>query len=360
MFSYSLTRHALLVTYYNKDMFSIGDLTFDSPLVLAPMAGISDLPYRLVNRLLGCKFAFTEMLSATALAYKNNNTLKKLDTTEADRPLGVQIVGRDPEIIKRALDTLEEYSFDMLDFNAACPVKKLATKGKGAGLLREPEKLRKILKMIVERVNVPVTVKIRSGWDEASVNAVDIALRAQDAGVNGLVIHGRTREQRYSGKVDYNIIREVKEALNIPVIASGDALSAELIKKMFDETGCDGVAIARGALGNPWIFRETSEYLNNGKVPVRPEVYEITRVMREHLDSNIECCGEKVGVVHFRKLFSWYTRGLGMRALKVRAFRADTRDEMLQLIDELQTSAIAPQSFGREEMKLVPVDSLNP
>ncbi len=331
-----------------------------SPLILAPMAGISDLPYRLVHRSLGCRFAFTEMLSITALGRKNINTIKRLETVEADGPLGVQIVGRDLEHIKMALDTLQDYSYDLLDFNSACPVKKVATKGKGAGLLREPEKFQEILKLIVERVEVPVTVKIRSGWDETSVNAVEIAKRAQDAGVSGLVIHGRTREQRYSGTVDYNIIREVKEALDIPVIASGDALSPELIKRMFDETGCDGVAIARGALGNPWIFRETTEYLNTGKVPDRPEVHEVTRAMREHLDYNIESYGVKLGVMHFRKLFSWYTRGFGMRALKVRAFRAATRDEMLELIDELQTSVVERQTYGIGKVELVPADSLNP
>ncbi len=341
-------------------MLSIGDLHFDSPLVLVPMAGISDLPYRLVNRALGCKFAFTEMLSATALDRKITSTIKKLEASEVDRPLGVQIVGRDPEVIKGALDTLEEYSFDLIDFNSACPVKKVATKGKGAGLLKEPEKLQNILKIMVERSNVPVTVKIRSGWDMTSVNAVEIGLRAQDVGVNGIVIHGRTRAQRYSGKVDYNIIREVKEALDIPVIASGDALSPELVKRMFDETGCDGVAIARGALGNPWIFREIEEYMDTGIVPARPDVDEITQVMRDHLDSNIECYGVKLGVKHFRKLFSWYTRGLGMREIKVRAFRAGTRDEMRELIDELQTTVTERRSYRREEVGLLPVDSLNP
>jgi tRNA-dihydrouridine synthase B len=194
-------------------MLSIGNISIDSSLVLAPMAGISDLPYRLINRSMGCKFAFTEMISASALAYKNANTLTKLESNNDDGPLSVQIVGRDPEIIKRALDTLSEYEFDTLDFNCACPVKKLASKGKGAGMLQEPVKMQNILKTIVERSNVPVTVKIRSGWDDTSVNAVDIALRARDAGVKALTIHGRTRMQGYRGKVDYRIIQDVKKAL---------------------------------------------------------------------------------------------------------------------------------------------------
>ena len=317
-------------------MLTIGNIKLDSPLVLAPMAGISDLPYRILNRRAGCGFAFTEMISATALAHKSISTLKRLSTTADDRPLGVQIVGNDPELIKRALDTMSEYAFDLVDFNSACPVKKITSRGKGAGLLREPQKLQELLKMIVRSVTVPVTVKIRSGWTRESVNAVEVAQRAQDAGVKGLVIHGRTREQRYSGKVDYNIIREVKEALDIPVIASGDALTPELIVKLFNETGCDGVAIARGALGDPWIFRETTALLKTGTAAPGPGVHEIMQTMKEHLTSGIAFSGEKIGVLQFRKFFSWYTKGLAVRELKLKAFRATTGDEMLQLIDEIK------------------------
>ena len=318
-------------------MLSIGNLTLASPLILAPMAGISDMPYRLINRSLGCGLAFTEMISATALAYKSKNTLRMLSATADDKPLGVQILGGDPEIIKRALDILSEYAFDIIDFNAACPVSKVVSSGKGAGLLREPEKLQRLLKVIVKNAGVPVTVKIRSGWDKASINAVETAIRAQDSGVSGLFIHGRTKMQGYSGTVDYKIIREVKESLEIPVIASGDALTPGLIKKLFDETGCNGVAVARGALGNPWIFQETIEYLKNGTIPCRPDVHEIVRTMKKHLALLVEFHGERTGVMLFRKLFTWYTRGLAVKQLKVRAFLAGTSDEMLRLIGEIET-----------------------
>jgi len=318
-------------------VLSIGNVKLDSPLVLAPMAGISDLPYRLINRSFGCELAFTEMISATALAHKSKGTLKMLSSTAGDRPLGVQILGADPEIIKRALDILSEYVFDVIDFNAACPASKVVSGGKGSGLLREPEKLQRLLKVIVENTRVPVTVKIRSGWDETSINAAEIALRAQDAGVSGLFIHGRTKTQKYCGQVDYSIIRKVKESLKIPVIASGDALTPELINKLFCETGCDGVAVARGALGNPWIFTETVEYLKNGAVPFSPDVYEIARTMREHLAWNVAFHGEKTGVIHFRKFFAWYAKGRAVRDLKGRAFSVGTQDEMLRLIEELQT-----------------------
>ena len=323
-------------------MLSIGNITVFPPLVLAPMSGISDLPFRLINRSFGCGLAFTEMISANSLVRKNKNTLKMLSSTMDERPLGIQIVGSDPEIIKRALDIIiSGNAFDIIDFNAACPVNKVVSKMEGAGLLREPVKLQNIMKVIVENTVLPVTVKIRSGWDETSVNAVDIALRAQDAGVSGLFIHGRTRMQGYRGTVDYNIIRKVKEALRIPVIASGDALTPGLIRKLFDETGCDGVAIARGALGNPWIFRETVGYLQSGTAPCRPDVFEITRIMKEHLALIIEFHGEKNGVILFRKFFSWYMRGMAVKELKSRAFHALFCNDMLRLIDEAEKHAKA-------------------
>jgi tRNA-dihydrouridine synthase B len=317
-------------------MLSIGNIDLDPPLLLAPMAGISDLPYRLLNRSFGFKFAFTEMLSATAITYLNQGTMQRLAPHPDDIPLGIQIVGRDPEIIRKALDMISEYQFSSIDFNAACPVKKVAGRGKGAGMLREPEKLQEILAMIVKNMTIPVTVKIRSGWDDESVNAVDIGRRAEDAGVNGIIIHGRTRAQRYKGSVDYSIIRQVKEAVSIPVIASGDAFSAEHIKKLFDETGCDGVAVARGALGNPWIFRETAGLLKDGRTPPRPDIDELVRTMKEHLISNVEHNGEKIGVIQFRKFFSWYTKGLPVKALKIKAFMADREEGMLEIIEEIK------------------------
>ena len=316
-------------------MFSIGNLTFDSPLILAPMAGISDLPYRLINRSLGCRFAFTEMISADSLVQKSVNTLRMLSPSPDDRPLGVQLMGNKIETLKRALDMISEYAFDIIDFNAACPAKKVASKGKGSGLLRDPANLQKILKAVIDNATVPVTVKIRAGWDETSLNAVETGLRAEDAGVKGITIHGRTKKQGYRGNVDYEIIRKVKEALEIPVIASGDALAPDLIRRMFNETGCDGVAIARGALGNPWIFRETEELIKNGTLLPPPDISEITGIMKKHLALITGYLGERIGVIHFRKFFKWYTKGMAVKELKLRAFHACTHDEMQEKIDEL-------------------------
>lgn len=317
-------------------MLAIGNISLSIPYILAPLAGISDLPFRTINRRLGCRFAFTEMISAQALVYQSTNTIKMLSTIPDDRPLGVQLLGNNPEIIRRALDIMRKYKFDIIDFNAACPASKVTGKGKGACLLKEPRKLGDLLRVVVNAADAPVTVKIRSGWDDRSVNARDVALYAQDAGVSGLFIHGRTKAQGYGGRVDYAIIKEVKEALNIPVIAGGDALSPQLIKKMFDETGCDGVSIARGALGNPWIFNETAEYMKSGRMPKRPDIREITDTMEEHLNLCIGRHGEMTGVMLFRKFFGWYTKGIpDIKPLKDKAFRAKTKSQMMGVIEEL-------------------------
>ncbi len=323
-------------------VLQIGNVSLPS-CVLAPLAGVSDLPFRLISRSCGCGFAHTEMISARSLVYQSANTLKMLSTVPEDRPLGVQLLGNDPDVLRGALDLLAEYRFDIVDFNAACPVGKVTGKGEGASLMREPRKLGGLLRVIVENASVPVTVKIRAGWDDSSVTAKEAALYAEDAGVAALCIHGRTRAQGYSGRVDYSIIKEVKEAVGIPVIASGDALSPILIKRLFDETGCDGVAIARGALGNPWIFRETAGFLEGGALPERPSVEDVAATMERHLDL---CCGfhgEYNGTKLFRKFFVWYTRGIfDIRPLRQKAFAARTREEMMELIKELGTRQRMP------------------
>ncbi len=255
-----------------------------------------------------------------------------LSSLPGDEPLGIQILGCEEQYILKSLDVLRGYKFDILDFNAACPAKKVVRRGEGSGLLKEPKKFKRILSLVVKNSWLPVTVKIRVGWDKDSVNAREIALLAQDCGVNALFIHGRTKSQAYSGQVDYSIIREVKEALDIPLIASGDLFSGPLARRMLDETGCDGLSIARGCLGNPWIFKEITEYLK-GKVMPRPANEDIAKVMLEHLSSCIEFYGERNGVVIFRKFYTWYTKGLRkVRRLRERSSRARTRLEMEQII----------------------------
>ncbi len=323
-------------------MLSIGAINIPSSLVLAPMAGISDLPFRMINRSFGCELAFTEMINAGSLGFRSKNTIKMLATQSADRPLGIQFLANDADALMKAIDIAAEYTFDIIDFNAACPSRKVVSRGKGAGLLKEPLKLQRLLKVIVDHADAPVTVKIRSGWDASSVNAVEVAQRAGDAGISGLFIHGRTREQGYEGAVDRNVIRDVKEAIDIPVIASGDALTPHHIRRLFHDTGCDGVAVARGSFGNPWIFRETVRYLKTGSVPCSPDTDEIVLTMKGHLEANIAYFGEKTGVLRFRKFFRWYTRGMAVKGLKIMAFRTHTRDEMLELIEEVRTLQPSP------------------
>ena len=214
-------------------MLKIGNLNLKSNLILAPMAGVSDLPFRMLNRQFGAELAFVEMINARSISHKSKRTQSMLSSGPKDKPLGVQLLGCEEQFILKALDVLKGYKFELLDFNAACPAKKVVRRKEGAGLLKEPKKLKKLLKLVVKNSTVPVTVKIRTGWDKDCVNAKEVALYAQDAGIAGLFIHGRTKVQGYSGAVDYAAIREVKKALDIPVIASGDILSAQLAQKIF-------------------------------------------------------------------------------------------------------------------------------
>lgn len=319
-------------------MLKINTLKVSSGVILAPMAGITDLPFRMLNRKFGCELAFVEMINVRSVSYNSKKTKQMLSSCENDLLLGIQLLGCEPLYIQRALSTLRKnYKFDILDFNAACPAKKVTRRGEGASLLREPKKLQALLKLIVVDSSVPVTVKIRAGWDNDSVNAKDVALYAQDAGIDALFIHGRTKSQEYSGNVDYKIIKEVKKALDIPVIASGDIFSAKMAKKMFDETGCDGITVARGALGNPWIFQEITQFLKNNREIERPKPDELILTMLEHLDACIDFYKERNGVMIFRKFFAWYTKNLRkVRTLREKASRAKTRIDMLGIIEELK------------------------
>jgi len=327
-------------------MLKIGNIELSQPVMLAPMAGVSDLPFRLISREFGAPLAFTEMIDVRAINQRDKRTHKMLTSSPDDRPLGVQLLAADEKYIEGALDALAECHFDIFDFNAACPAPKVTRKGKGAALLKEPRRLRSILKMLVGLSKVPVTVKIRTGWDEDSINARDTALFAEDAGICALFIHGRTKTQGYSGVVDYKNIREVKDALKIPVIASGDNFSLSLIEKMFHETGCDGVAIARGSLGNPWIFREMINLFQRGTISDRPTIEERVTTIKRHFDLVLKYYGEERGVGIFRKFFVWYTKGLrGTKPLRDKAFRTDRKDPFLKIIDELSTFGACKPPF---------------
>jgi tRNA-dihydrouridine synthase B len=322
-------------------MLKIGDIALSPPLVLAPLSGVSDLPFRLINRRNGCGLAFTEMISTQAVIRNVPKTMKMLETAPEDSPLGVQLLGNDEYSIRRTLETLDMRRLAVLDLNAACPVKKVVRRGEGAALMLEPGKLASLLRLMVEHSPVPVTVKIRSGWDTQSVNAVEIARHAEDAGVSALFVHGRTRAQGYRGTTDYAVIRAVKDAVGIPVVGSGDVLSPELGQKMLRETGCDGLVLARGAMGNPWIFPRMAEYLRSGTILRDPDTEEKTAAMLEHFSLCRDCHGPEKALKIFRKFYIWYSRGMrNVRTLREEAMRAQTPDDMIEAIHRLREGGL--------------------
>ena len=313
------------------------------PLISAPLAGLSDLPFRLINRQFGCQYAFLEMIHARSLTYENIKTLDLLRTQESDTPLGLQLLGDEAPFLKLAIELLEKnkYKHDVLDFNAACPIKKITCKGEGAALLKNRRKLSSLIKVLVKNSKVPVTVKMRLGWDD-TVKAVDIASSIQDAGAQVVFVHGRTKIQGYSGEVDYPAIRKIKKKLTIPIVASGNILDPFLAKKMFEQTGCDGILIARGGLGNPWIFKQISEFLSKEQLIPRPSVNEIAGIMKTHLNLYMGHYGPKRGLWNFRKFFVWYTRGMNnIKQLRCRVMRVSSEADMLLVIEDFKQTAAA-------------------
>ncbi len=321
-------------------MISIGNLTIKSKTILAPMAGVTDLPYRLINREYGCHFAFTEMVHARGLAYDNRNTWRLLKTTAADQPLGIQLVENSENFILDALERTETIPHDIIDFNAACPAKKIIRKGGGAALMKQPDKLQIILKLLVNNSKRPVTLKIRTGWDANNRNALDIARLAQDTGISAIFVHGRTRMQQYSGDIDYKIIRELKKLLDIPVIASGNIFDPKSAEHMITETGCDGVLIARGSYGNPWIFSSIETYLNKGKLLPLPGIDKVTETMKKHLDLIINFYGHDRGSYLFRRIFVYYTKTFSnIKSLRIKVFHITKYNDLLSVIEEFRQVA---------------------
>ncbi len=316
-------------------MLNIGDLRIPSRLILSPMAGVSTFPFRMFNRKFGCKFCFLEMINCRSLGFSNRKTKKMMHSSGEDRPLGVQLFGSKEEYVERAVNSVRDYPMDLLDFNAACPQKKVVRRGEGAALLKNPKKLNKLLKIFVKYSRWPVTVKIRTGWDNSS-SVKEIACRAEDSGIKALFIHGRTKEHGYRQGVDYKAIQKVKKELSIPVIASGDIFNYGLAKKMFDETGCDGLLVARGSFGNPWIFNEIEQGLKTGRPSPRPDMRTIVKTMKEHFKFTCDFYGEKKGINDFKKFFIWYTRSLpNVRPLRHKVAYLKSASDMAGLIDEV-------------------------
>ncbi len=312
----------------------IGGVVLENGLVLAPMAGVTDLSYRKLCKEQGCGLVVTEMVSAKAILYKNRNTQELLRIRDEERPAAVQLFGSDAGIMGEIAQVVSEGNCDLIDVNMGCPVPKIVNNGEGSALLKEPKKVEAILTAMVKRSKKPVTVKIRKGFNDASVNAVEIAKIAEGCGVAAVAVHGRTREQFYSGKADWEIIRQVKEAVKIPVIGNGDVTGAKEAKAMLDLTGCDGVMIGRGAKGNPWIFSQILHYLETGEVLPGPSVLEIKGMILRHGRLLSEDKGEFTAMREMRKHMAWYTAGLPhSAALRNEINLVETLEEMAGLME---------------------------
>ncbi len=318
-----------------KKKLAIGGVELDAPVVLAPMAGVTDLPFRVLCKEQGCGLVCTEMVSAKAVHYKNKNSAMLLSVRDEERPVSLQLFGSEPELLAEIAALLEPGPYDIIDFNMGCPVPKVVNNHEGSALMKEPELAGRILKAMVKAVKKPVTVKIRKGFTEDSVNAVEIAKIAEDAGVAAIAVHGRTREQYYSGKADWEIIRKVKEAVSVPVIGNGDIFTAADAASMMEQTGCDGVMVARGARGNPWIFREIKEFLLTGNKRERPDGLEIRDMILRHSRMQAELKGESMGVREMRKHVAWYTAGCPHSAsLREAVNHVETLAELETLVKE--------------------------
>ena len=293
----------------------IGSIEIENNIALGPMAGVTDLPFRLLCKEQGCGLLYTEMVSAKAILYKNKNTNILLEVNESEHPVAVQLFGSDPDIMAEIGTQVAEGPCDFIDVNMGCPVPKIVNNHEGSYLMTQPKLVEEILTRMVKQIKKPVTIKIRKGFQKNDVQAVEIAriaeyCGAEDAGAAAVAVHGRTREQYYSGKADWDIIRAVKKAVNIPVIGNGDVFSAQDAKQMKEYTGCDGIMIGRAARGNPWIFSQVNAYLKDGTIIKKPSAEEIKKMILKHAQMLIAYKGEYTGVREMRKHIAWYTQGL--------------------------------------------------
>lgn len=312
----------------------IGNTLLENNVILAPMAGVTDLPFRVLCREQGAGCVVTEMVSAKAVLYNNKNTRELLQIDPAERPAAVQLFGSEPDIMAEIAARLEEGPYDYIDVNMGCPVPKIVNNGEGSALMKNPERAKEVLTAMVKAVKKPVTVKFRKGFNDLSVNAVEFAKMAESCGVAAVAVHGRTREQYYSGKADWDIIRQVKEAVRIPVIGNGDIFTPEDAGRMLKETGCDGIMVARGAKGNPWLFGRINHYLDTGEVLPGPSMAEIKAMILRHGRMLVQFKGEGVAMREMRGHMAWYTKGMPHSAtLRNEINQVETLEGFVELLD---------------------------
>lgn len=293
-----------------KMKWKIGDVQIDNPFVLAPMAGVTDLPFRKLCKEQGAGLICMEMVSAKAISFHNKNTEALMEIDKCENPVSMQLFGSEPELMARVAAEIEERPFDILDINMGCPVPKVVNNGEGSALLKNPELIVKIVKSVSSAIKKPLTVKVRIGFENEPVDIVEIAKRVEDAGAAAIAVHGRTRQQYYSGTADWDTIRRVKEAVTIPVIGNGDVDSPEKAEALIKETGCDGVMIGRAVRGNPWLFRELNHYFETGEKLPRPSAEEVREMILCHARMQIDLKGEFTGIREMRKHVAWYTAGM--------------------------------------------------